>query len=219
MSELYIDSVAHRYGENQIINNVYLKCEIGEVVGLLGRNGCGKSTLLKIIFGSIKPQYMHLKINGILIDKAYSTGNVSYLPQGNFIPGKMKLKTLMNFYINKYRSDFLQIDLINENLDVQIKNLSGGQARLVESLLILYGDSEFVLLDEPFSQLAPLIAEEMKLHIQRLKAVKGFIVTDHHYKQILDVSTRVVLLHNGGNYNIKTADDLKLHGYLPVDKG
>ncbi|HEX8608920.1 MAG TPA: ATP-binding cassette domain-containing protein [Pedobacter sp.] len=218
MPELYIDSVAHKYGKNQVINNVYLKCEIGEIVGLLGRNGCGKSTLLKIIFGSIEPQYKHLKVNGVLIDRGYKTGHVSYLPQGNFIPGKMKLKTLLKLYINKFESDILQVDLIKENLDVSIRDLSGGQARLVESLLIIYGDSEFVLLDEPFSQLAPLIADELKMHIRQLSVVKGFIITDHHFKQILEVSSRIVLLHNGGNYNIKTTDDLKLHGYLPGEK-
>jgi len=217
MQELYIDSVSHRYGENQIINSVYLKCEIGEVVGVLGRNGCGKSTLLQIIFGSIQPQYKHLKVDDTLIDKGYKTGKISYLPQGNFIPGKMKLKTLLKLYINKYRNEVLQIDLIKENLNVPIKNLSGGQERLVESLLILYGDSKYVLLDEPFSQLAPLISEELKTHILKLKAVKGFIITDHH-KQILDISSRIVLLHNGGNYNINTTEDLKIHGYLPADR-
>lgn len=218
MQELYIDSVAHRYGSNQIINNVYIKCEVGEVVGLLGRNGSGKSTLLKIIFGSINPQYKHLKVNDNLINKGYRTGQISYLPQGNFIPAKMKLETLLKLFTNKYQTELLQIDLIRENLDVPLINLSGGQARLVESLLILYGDSHFVLLDEPFSQLAPLISEELKGHIQKLKSVKGFIITDHHYQQIIDISSRIVLLHNGGNYNIKTIDDLRIHGYLPAER-
>jgi len=218
MEELYIDSVAHRYGSNQIINNVYIKCEVGEVVGLLGRNGSGKSTLLKIIFGSINPQYKHLKVNDNLVNKGYQTGQISYLPQGNFIPAKMRLKTLLKLFTNKYQTELLQIDLIRENLDVPLRDLSGGQARLVESLLILYGDSEYVLLDEPFSQLAPLISEELKDHIQNLMPVKGFIITDHQYQQIIDISTRVVLLHNGGNYNIKTIDDLRIHGYLPADR-
>jgi ABC-type multidrug transport system ATPase subunit len=218
MSEIYIDSVAHRYGSNQVINNVYLKCEIGEVVGLLGRNGSGKSTLLKIIFGSISAQYKHLKIDDKLTDKGYETGKVSYLPQNNFLPAKLKLKTLLRLFTSKYRSDLLNINIIKENLDMPIGLLSGGHVRLVESLLILYGDSDFVLLDEPFSQLAPLISEDLKTHINKLKTVKGFIVTDHHYQQILDISTRVVLLHNGGNYNIETTDDLKIHGYLPADR-
>jgi lipopolysaccharide export system ATP-binding protein len=218
MSELYIDSVAHRYGTNQIINSVYLKCAIGEVVGILGRNGCGKSTLLKILFGSLTPQYAHLKINDILTRKPYKTGLVSYLPQGSFIPGKMKLKTLVKLFIHKFKNELLSIDLISENLDVPFNNLSGGQARLVESLLIIYGNSDFVLLDEPFSQLAPLITEELKIHIAKLSSVKGFIITDHHYQQILDVSTRVVLLHNGGNYPINTEDDLRMHGYLPSNR-
>ena len=218
MPELYIDSVAHRYGKHQVINNVYIKCEIGEVVGLLGRNGCGKSTLLKIIFGSIQPQYKHLKVDGVFTEKGYQSRNISYLPQDNFIPAKLKVKTLLKLYVNRYRDELLRMDLVRENLNVPLGLLSGGQARLIECLLILYSDSDYVLLDEPFSQLAPLIAEELKSHIIKLKEVKGFIVTDHHYRQILSVSTRVVLLHNGGNYTINSEQDLKTHGYLPADR-
>ena len=215
MEELYIDSVAHRYGKRQVINNVYLKCEKGEVVGILGRNGCGKSTLLKIIFGSVKPQYKHLKINGILTNTGYKTRQISYLPQENFLPAKLKVETIVKLFINKYREEVLEIDLIRDYLKTPLSMLSGGELRLVECLMILYSDSDYVLLDEPFSQLAPLIADELKKHINNLKPVKGFIVTDHHYRQILSISSRVVLLHNGGNYTINSEEDLRLYGYLP----
>ncbi len=215
MQELYIDSVDHRYGERQILSGVYLTCKVGERVGLLGRNGSGKSTLLKIIFGSLKPRHMHLKIDDKLIDKAYLTQQVSYLPQGFFIPQYLKISTLIDLYINRYQQQLLDIDVIKSNLDMQIGSLSGGNRRLVESLLIIYSDAPFILLDEPFSQLAPLIAEELKFHIDRFKAEKGFIITDHYYAQILDIADRVVLMHNGGNYAINEEDDLRLHGYLP----
>lgn len=71
MQNLYIDSVAHRYGENSILSNVYLSCNVGEIVGLLGRNGSGKSTLLKIIFGSVKPDYMYMKLGDQKVTRAY----------------------------------------------------------------------------------------------------------------------------------------------------
>ena len=215
MDELYVDSVSHRYGDREVLSSVFINCKIGEVVGLLGRNGSGKSTLLKILFGEVKPKFMHLKVDEKLTTKAYLTGKVAYLPQGFFIPQNLKIKDLVNVYANKYKEQLLAIEVIKTNLSEQIGNLSGGNRRLVEALLLIYSDAKYVLLDEPFSQLAPLIADELKLHILKFSNQKGFIVTDHYYRQILEISTRIVLINNGCNYHINNEDDLILNGYLP----
>ena len=215
MQELYIDSVNHSFGELKVLNSVYLTCKIGEVVGLLGRNGSGKSTLLKIIFGSIDPHFKHLKIDGKFTKKGYSTAQVSYLPQGYFIPSYLKILDLVNLYVNRYKEQILNIDVFKLNLNEQIGNLSGGNRRLIEALLIIYSDAKYILLDEPFSQLAPLVGEEIKFHIQKFVSEKGFIITDHYYSKILEISSRVILIHNGCNYKINEQDDLRLHGYLP----
>lgn len=214
MQNLYIDSVAHRYGENHVLSNVYLSCNVGEIVGLLGQNGSGKSTLLKIIFGSIKPDYMFMKLGEQKITRAYLTGEVAYLPQHFFIPAHFKIKQLVGIYTNKYQADLLELDVISQNLNMVMEHLSGGQRRLIEFLLILYSDSNFVLLDEPFTQLAPIMIEEMQKHLMKFKSYKGIILTDHYYQHILDTSDRVVLLHNGCNYKINGIEDLQLHQYL-----
>ncbi|TCC92203.1 ATP-binding cassette domain-containing protein [Pedobacter frigiditerrae] len=215
MQELYIDSVNHRYGEREVLSSIFLNCKIGEVVGLLGRNGSGKSTLLKIIFGDIKPRFIHLKIDGQFTLKGYLSKHIAYLPQGYFIPHYLKVKDLVQLYANIYREQLLEVNVVKLNLNEKVGNLSGGSRRLIEALFVIYSDAKYVLLDEPFSQLAPLVAEELKQHILAFKAHKGFVVTDHYYQQILDVSTRIVLIHNGCNYAINTEDDLILNGYLP----
>jgi lipopolysaccharide export system ATP-binding protein len=215
MDELYVDSVSHRYGDREVLSSVFINCKIGEVVGLLGRNGSGKSTLLKIIFGEVKPKFMHLKVDEKLTTKAYLTGKVAYLPQGFFIPQNLKIKDLVNVYANQYKEQLLAIEVIKTNVSEQLENLSGGNKRLVEALLLIYSDAKYVLLDEPFSQLAPLIADELKLHILKFINQKGFIVTDHYYRQILEISTRIVLINNSCNYHINNEDDLILNGYLP----
>ena len=217
MQELYIDSVDHRYGDKQVLNGMYLTCKVGERVGLLGRNGSGKSSLLKIIFGSLNPHHKFMKINDEFTTKGYLTNKISYLPQGFFIPHYLKIKELIALYINRYKEQVLKIEVIKTHQEEEIGNLSGGNRRLVEALLIIYSDSQFILLDEPFSQLAPLVADELKFHIHQLKGEKGFIITDHYYQQILDIADRVVLLHNGSNYAISCEDDLRLYGYLPLN--
>lgn len=214
MQELYIDSVAHRYGKDYVLNNVYLTCTIGEIVGLLGRNGSGKSTLLKIIFGSIQPDYMHMRINGTQVKRAYLTSKLSYLPQHFFIPANLRVRQLVSLYTHKYRDELFVQDIIRENMDRVMADLSGGQRRLIEFMLVLYSDSDFVLLDEPFTQLAPIVIEEMQEQLIKFKMFKGIIFTDHYYQQILATASRIVLLHNGCNYKINGVEDLQLHGYL-----
>lgn len=215
MDELYIDSVNHRYVDREVLNSVFLNCKVGEVVGLLGRNGSGKSTLLKVIFGEIKPCFMHLKVDGNFTKNAYLSGQVAYLSQGFFIPQYLKINDLVNLYTNKYKDRLLTVDVVKANLTEKIGNLSGGNRRFVEALLLIYSDAKYLLLDEPFSQLAPIIADELKNHIARFSNEKGFIITDHYYRQILEISTRIVLINNGCNYAIKSEDDLILNGYLP----
>ncbi len=215
MDQLFIDSVQHSFGSKAVLSNVYLKCDVGEIVGVLGRNGSGKSTLLKIIFGTISPNHKHLKIDGQLVEKGFLTQQIAYLPQSFFIPPYIKLKVALALYTNFYRQQLLDLAIIKNQLNTKIAELSGGSRRFVEALLIIYSDAKFVLLDEPFSQLSPQLIEELKIHIKAMLPYKGFIVTDHYYQQIVDISSQIVLINHGCNYAINTNEDLILHGYLP----
>lgn len=215
MDQLYIDSVQHSFGSKNVLNNVYLSCNVGEIIGVLGRNGCGKSTLLKIIFGTISPNFKHLKIDEQLIKKAYLTGKVAYLSQAFFIPHYLKLNVAIELYAHKHVTQLMSLAPIKNNLNHPIGSLSGGYRRFIEALLIIYSDAKFVLLDEPFSQLSPQLIDEMKIHIKAMQPYKGFIVTDHYYQQIVDISSRITLINHGCNYTIHSTDDLILHGYLP----
>ncbi len=216
MDEFFIDSAQHSFGERKILNNVYLKCCVGEVVGVLGRNGCGKSTLLKIIFGTIKPHYKHLRIDDKIAQRGFLSGKIAYLSQSFFIPHYLKLATVIKLYTNKYQHLLLELPIFNAHLNERIDNLSGGNRRLAEALLIIYSDAKYVLLDEPFSQLSPLLIEEIKTNINAMLSYKGFVITDHYYQHVLNYASRTILLHNGCNYNINNLEDLQLHGYLPA---
>jgi len=215
MQGFFIDSVNQSFVDREVLSSVYISCEVGEVVGLLGRNGSGKSTLLKIIFGSIKANFKYLNINNKVYSKGYLSKNLSYLPQDSFIPRQINVSQAINLFCKKYQTELLQIKFVTDHLNSRFYNLSGGECRFLECLLMIYSDAQYVLLDEPFSQLSPLWVEELKQHINKAKNCKGFIITDHYYKSILDVADRIVLLHNRCNYTIKNEDDLVLHGYLP----
>lgn len=70
MSSLHIDSITKSFGENKILQDVYLSCETGKIVSILGRNGCGKSTLFQIIFGTQRGDTHYIKFNTTSLKKS-----------------------------------------------------------------------------------------------------------------------------------------------------
>lgn len=71
------------------------------------------------------------------------------------------------------------------------------------------------LLDEPFNGITPVYKEEIKELIQEQSKNKGFIITDHDYRNILDIATRVIMIHDGGTKQIKDKSELVQWGYVP----
>lgn len=212
---LYIDSVEHAFAGKPVLSGVYLQCGLGETVGILGRNGSGKSTLLNILFGSLCARYKYQKIDGKVIQSAFSTGKVVMLPQRRFIPLKLTVRSAVNLFVHTHKATLLQLEFINRHINNRFSDLSGGERRMIEFLVVLYSDATYILLDEPFSQLAPPIIDEMKMHLKIMKQQKGIVLTDHYYQHVVATADRIVLLHNGSNYTISSEDDLRTHGYLP----
>ncbi|RVU02950.1 ATP-binding cassette domain-containing protein [Mucilaginibacter limnophilus] len=94
LQTLKVDSVQLEFDDRKILQDVFISCTQGEVIGLLGRNGCGKSSLLRIIFGSLNCSYRYISINGEYIKKGYHNNRIAYLPQHNYLPKGIKISKL-----------------------------------------------------------------------------------------------------------------------------
>jgi ABC-type multidrug transport system ATPase subunit len=216
MDELYVDSVRKSFGFKHVLTDIFISCKPGDRIGLIGRNGSGKSTCLKIIAGSLKADNHFIRVNGQHITGlAESQGKISYLPQNNFLPTHLKVNRIIDLFCKT------EIDTLKNNphikpfLKRKSKELSGGEQRMIEILLIIHAGAQYVLIDEPFNGVEPLYKVEIKKLIQEHSREKGFIVTDHDYKSILALTTKIILLHEGCVKEIKTEEDLIKWGYLP----
>lgn len=212
---LSIDSVTLNFGSRSILSGCYLECKKGEVVGLLGRNGSGKSSLLKVIFGTLNAQNKHLRINDNIIQKGLKDQQVVYLPQENFLPPYMGVRDLLRNLEPLVQDRISGVRMIWEVKSKTVAELSGGMQRLIETVWIMGQKSDYVLLDEPFSGLAPVYVEFLQEMIGEIRKEKGIILTDHIYRPLLEISSRVVLLHNNSVYPINTEDDLIRYNYIP----
>lgn len=217
MSKLHVDSIIKNFDTKQVLTDVYISCKKGEIIGLLGRNGSGKSTLLKIIFGSIPSDRKFVKIGEKISAGLFDNRNlINYLPQDNFLPNHVKVKAIIELFCDKEKAELIKRHkLILPMLSKKIKQLSGGEKRILEIMLIIYSESAYTLIDEPFNGIAPIYKEEIKDLIKKLSVNKGFIITDQDYRNILDIATRIVLIKDGRTKEIKNRNELIDWGYIP----
>lgn len=216
MSTLEIDSVQLSFAGRKILSNVYLRCETGNIVGILGRNGSGKSSLLKLIFGTLKADSQSVRINGTYTNQLYKIKKaVHYVPQDGLFMNYLTFKDLVKtFELGAKLDRMLEVEELRDNQDKKIGNMSGGVKKMVEILTLLYADSEFTLLDEPFSYLSPVLVEKLIPHIVHQSKSKGIIMTDHQYQTIWSTANKYYILYEGNLREIYEVEELSKYGYI-----
>ena len=214
---LEADSIRKDFGDKQILTDIYLKCQTGDIIGLLGRNGTGKSTLLKILYGTLYTDHKHISINGIPLNQPFkSKGAISFLNQNNFLPKHMTANQIIQLFDHHLdKKDFFEDSVLSKVSNTKIKNLSGGELRYLEIKIILNLDSKFVFLDEPFNGVAPIHIEIVKELIKAQAMTKGIILTDHDYSNVLDIANKYIILFDGGLRILKTKQEFIDWGYIP----
>jgi ABC-type multidrug transport system ATPase subunit len=214
---LEVDSVIKTFGTTQVLTDIYLRCVTGDIIGLLGRNGCGKTTLLKIIFGTLAGDYKFIRINGQVYQKPYTDRNlIQYLPQDGFLPGNLTVEKAAGLYYGRSRAQaLLEDEILDPVRKTKVSHLSGGESRYLEIRMLLFSDAKFVMLDEPFNGVAPIVVDSIKEVIRQQSKRKGIILTDHDYRNVLDVANRYLLMVDGGLKKMNGRNDLVDWGYIP----
>ncbi len=210
---LEIDSVELSFNDLEVLSGVYLKIVTGEITGLLGLNGCGKTCLMRILFDDLKAKNRCIMLDSVW-QKRLSHKQVLYLPQHSSMPKGVSVKRVFKDF-NVDFSGFCESFPESSHLkDANIGDLSGGEQRIVEIYVILKAKSKFVMLDEPFSQIMPIHIEIIKALIIEAKSSKGILVSDHTFRNIIDISDSLYVMANRTVYLTKSNEDLVRYGYL-----
>jgi len=210
---LEVDSIQLAFNGRSILTSVYLRCETGKIVGILGRNGQGKSCLMKIIYGTLKCE------SSIRLDKSSENDKLSdpfcitYLPQFNFVPKKLSVKRILEDFELDYIAFEKKFPEFSTRFCSAVGSLSGGELRILELYIVAKSKSYFSMFDEPFTHLNPRQIEKAKELLHEVKESKGVIVTDHMYKDIVEVSDSLYVLSNGVTYLTKEIKDIERLGY------
>ena len=220
---LKAENLSKSYGNKQVVKNVSLNVQEGEVVGLLGPNGAGKTTSFYMIVGLIKANNGKVLLNdnnitNIPMYKRAKLG-IGYLSQEASIFRKMTVKNnilsvLEMTNLSKKEQIYKCNQLIDEfGLDkVKDSNgdvLSGGERRRAEIARALSLDPKYILLDEPFAGVDPIAVEDVQNIIRKLKKKKiGILITDHNVHETLSITDRAYLLFEGSILKSGTANEL-----------
>ncbi|MEJ2715727.1 MAG: LPS export ABC transporter ATP-binding protein [Deltaproteobacteria bacterium] len=200
------------YGGRRAVDDVSLTIGPGQVVGLLGPNGAGKTTTFYMITGLIRPDKGEIYLDGqnISLLPVYLRARLglNYLPQETSVFRKLTvgeniMAILETLEPNKAQRESRLEELLDE-LDIRglkdqrAESLSGGQKRRLEITRALVTDPHFILLDEPFAGLDPIVVLEIQKIISKLRARGiGIVITDHNTRETMGVCDKIYLLDKG----------------------
>jgi lipopolysaccharide export system ATP-binding protein len=218
---LVLDGIFFGVSSISILQGTYLKVMPGAICGLFGRNGSGKSTLIKVAAGQIIPDSGITVIDGEnfpqkMLRRRFE--KISYLPQDSMLPGDMKVQCLIDSFPGDHKN--LSDDpIICELLSRRVYQLSNGLRRYFEIQLLLSLERPYILLDEPFTGIEPLMIEKISDKIvEAAKHGKGMLLTDHyHHEAIPIVSDAYLMIDNQCRHLNKSVDlkqQLRDYGYL-----
>ncbi|MBO6575030.1 MAG: ATP-binding cassette domain-containing protein [Rhodothermales bacterium] len=210
---LVLDGLFYSVRELTILKGVYLEVRPGRVCGLIGRNGCGKSTALKVAAGQIRANSGITRIGDLRLHRLQRSKrfrHVAYLPQDPMLPPHLPAGKLA-------RTAGVEHPLLDRVHKQRVIELSGGERRLLTLLIVLSLGRPYVLLDEPFSGVEPLIIDQM-IEAIRAAAVRGagILVTDHYHQYVTATCDDAWLMVSGQCRPLEPPfpDALRAAGYL-----
>ncbi|HET8533360.1 MAG TPA: ABC transporter ATP-binding protein [Methylomirabilota bacterium] len=220
------------YGESHVLHGVDFEVRAGEVVTLLGRNGAGKTTTLKSVMGIVPARTGSVRFRGEeLIDRPsnlIARRGLAFCPEERGIfasltveenlllppvvqPGGLGLDAIYELFPN-----------LRERGRSQGTKLSGGEQQMLAIGRILRTGARLLLLDEPTEGLAPVIVQQIRTTIRRLKA-QGFtiLLVEQNFRFAATVADRHYVMERGRVVDLIDNADLpaqtaKLHEYLGV---
>jgi lipopolysaccharide export system ATP-binding protein len=232
---LVASSLAKSYKGREVVRDVSISIEQGQIVGLLGPNGAGKTTCFYMIVGLVHADSGSVKLGkhdltDLPIHQRASYG-LSYLPQESSIfrtlTVEQNILAILETRKDLSRSErHLKLESLLDEFNIghirlnKGQSLSGGERRRTEIARTLATDPKFVLLDEPFAGVDPISVSDIKQIIKHLKSRGiGVLLTDHNVRETLDICENAYIVSEGkiiaeGDANAIISNDKVREVYL-----
>jgi lipopolysaccharide export system ATP-binding protein len=210
--KIALDNVSKIYGHRRVLHQVSLNVEQGEIVGLLGPNGAGKTTSFYITTGLVQPDQGRVflgdrNITALPIHQRARLG-MAYLAQEPTIFQNLSVRENILLVMEQVNIPVRQREAETNQLIEEFRlgsvanskgiQLSGGERRRAEIARALAINPKFLLLDEPFAGIDPIIVAEIQEIVSSLSDRGiGILITDHNVRETLAITDRSYILRDG----------------------
>jgi lipopolysaccharide export system ATP-binding protein len=224
MSRLEALGVAKRYRLREVVKDLSISIDSGQVIGLLGPNGAGKTTAFYMIVGLVGCDRGSIRLNGrditrLPVHRRARLG-LGYLPQEASVFRKLSVADNIRAILETRKDldrvarqtkleelmEELHVTHVRDSLGV---SLSGGERRRVEIARALAAEPKFVLLDEPFAGVDPISVLDIQRIIRHLSQRDiGVLITDHNVRETLGICGHAYILNDGALMAEGTPDEI-----------
>lgn len=221
--KLIAENLTKKFGGRAVVNQLTLELNRKEVVGLLGPNGAGKTTTFHMIAGFIQPDAGRIFLNGAEITRmpVYKRARLGlgYLSQEPSVFRKLSvednIRAILQFLGIPHSRQDATIEEVLDKLNIsslrhqRAGSLSGGERRRVELARALASKPAFLLLDEPFTGVDPIVRAEIQDIIRRLRGEGlAILITDHNVRETLEITDRAYVMFDARILLSGTSEDL-----------
>lgn len=188
------------------LENVSCRIERGSIYGMVGSNGAGKSTFLRILSGIYRPSSGTVFLDGApLYENPTAKAKIAFVPDALYFPAGATVARMMAMYRNLHASfDRARCEALCKELNLElqkpIQTFSKGMKRQCATVLALCTDPEYILFDETFDGLDPVVRNYVKSLICKDVLDRGAsaVITSHSLRELEDTCDQLALLHRGG---------------------
>jgi ABC-2 type transport system ATP-binding protein len=204
---LEIRNVSKTYGAFRAVDDVSFTVTPGRIFGFLGTNGAGKTTTMRMILDIIRADSGTIAWNGTA-NTAVPRSGFGYLPEERGLYPKMGVDEQLLFIAQLYGAskrdattrldEWLERLNITENRKKRVEQLSKGNQQKIQFLAAILHDPDILILDEPFSGLDPVNAEQMKgAFLEMRDRGKTIIFSTHQLDDAQELCEEVAIIHRG----------------------
>lgn len=215
---IQVQALTKRFGAFPALDQVSVQIQTGSIFGLIGSNGAGKSTLLRLLSGIYRPEEGQVLLDGKSpYENTSLKDRIRFLPDDPWIPGQSSLpemgKPLSRFYSRWDAAYFQRLcAMFPLPPKARLHEMSKGQKKQAALILALSSRPDFLLLDEVFDGLDPVIRKLCKQLIVQEVTDRGMsvVIASHNLRELEDFCDTLALLHKGGIILEDELDNMRL---------
>ena len=216
---IQITNISKSFDDIKAVDDITV--DIGEqiVFGLLGTNGAGKSTLLRMVSGILKPDSGNITVDDMgVLDNEEAKKNMFFISDSPYFFANSNPMDMMSYLSLQYPlfdkdkfRDYLKTFNLPEKR--KIGTYSKGMKRQLALLLGICSNAKYLLCDESFDGLDPVMRQGIKSIFAKEMDERGLtpVIASHNLRELEDICDHVGLLHKGGVLLSKDLEDMKLN--------